>query len=47
MHFLHDKIIQESGPLNDNTHLPAVVQPVEHTTSQSANQMLSPLIYIL
>lgn len=33
MYLLHDKIIQERGPVNDNTQFPAVVQLVEHTAA--------------
>lgn len=47
MYLLHDKIIQESGPVNDGTQFPAVVQLVEHTAAHSANQMLKTLNYVL
>lgn len=33
MYLLHDKIIQERRPVNDNTQFPAVVQLVEHTAA--------------
>lgn len=47
MYLLHDKIIQNSGPVNDNTQFPAVVQLVEHTIAHSANQTLNLLYHVL
>lgn len=47
MYLLRDKIMRESGPVNENTQFPAVVQVVEHIAAHFANQMLKPLNYVL
>lgn len=47
MYLLRDKIMRESGPVNENTQFPAVVQLVEPIAAHSANQMLKPLNYVL